>query len=155
MQLHVDDDGFVRAPRALVYGRLTDITSWPTWWPGVVCAPATAPETSSSIAGSGQVWDSTWKLGPRGSLDLRLAATRWRHEAGFSLAVSGDLDGRMEWWLEDAVGGTVVHHLLVAEASQPRPLTLLKGYRRRLRQGLWGFKDRLQDEVRAELGMQP
>jgi hypothetical protein len=51
-------------------------------------------------------------------------------------------------------GGTVIHHVLSAE-PRGAALVTLRTYRRALRRGLWGFKDAVQTEVRAAIGMQP
>lgn len=145
MELHVDDDGFVRAPAPLVYRRLTDIGGYGDWWPGLRTTRLEGP-------------DETWRLRLRDGL-IRIEVTAvpgaWRLDTGFVLTLSGDLEGRAEFWLERIGGGTTVHHLLVAETTRRRPLRTLRAYRRVLRRGLWAFKDLLQAEVRAEAGLHP
>lgn len=145
MELHVDDDGFVRAPAPLVYRRLTDIAGYEEWWPGL---------RVRRIEGS----EETWRLRLRDGLtriEVTAVPGAWRLDTGFVLSLSGDLDGWAEFWLERSSGGTTVHHLLVADTTRRRPLRILRAYRRVLRRGLWGFKDLLQTEVRADAGMQP
>lgn len=150
MDLYVDDDGFVRAPTPLVYRRLTHIRSWGEWWPGVSLTPV--PERAEDD--DSEAWRMTWRGGLTG-LRFEAVAHGWRHEAGFELALTGDVDGRAEFWLEPGFGGTVVHHVLVGTTGRRRPLRVLRVYRRVLRRGLWAFKDRLQAEVRQELGLHP
>ena len=149
MNLHVDDDAFVRAPAALAYRRLTNINGWPDWWPGIRVAPVAGATRAESYA-------IEWGRGPIGP-GIRLLATAggWRHEVGFVLTLAGDLDGRSEFWLEPGYGGTVVHHLLVADSDARRPLMVLRRYRAVLRRGLWAFKDRIQAEVRETAGLTP
>ena len=145
--LHVDDDGYVRAPTPLVYRRLTDIGRWSTWWPGVRTTPM-QDGTGRELWALELVRDR-WR-------GLRVAAWphTYRHEAGFKLSLTGDLVGEMEFWLEPVVGGTVVHHLLGAEATRAARPTLAT-YRAVVRAGLWGFKDAVQTEVRTAVGLQP
>lgn len=144
--LHVDDAGFVRAPAGLVYRRLTDIGRWPTWWPGV--------RTTAMADGAGrETWAVDLSVGWRG-LRVAVQPHTWRHDTGFTMTVTGDLDGRAEFWLEPAAGGTVVHHLLSAEAAG-RARTALHLYRACLRRGLWGLKDAVQTEVRTAVGLAP
>ena len=47
--------------------------------------------------------------GRRRDVDLRAVAGAWRHDVGFRLELSGDLDGAAEFWLEPGWGGTVVN----------------------------------------------
>lgn len=145
--LHVDDDGYVRAPAPLVYRRLTDIGRWETWWPGV----RTAPMDDGSDR---EVW--AVELSRDRLRGLRVAAWphTFRHEVGFTMTLTGDVVGRCEFWLEPLTGGTVVHHLLAAEATgRARPT--LSTYRLVLRRGLWGLKDAIQAEVRTAVGLAP
>lgn len=145
--LHVNDDGYVRAPAALVYRRLTDVGRWPTWWRGV----RTTPMADGSDR---EVW--AVELGRSRLRGLRVAAWphTFRHDTGFHLALTGDLVGEAEFWLEPVPGGTVVHHLLSAEATR-RARPTLAIYRTVLRRGLWGLKDAVQTEVRTAVGLAP
>lgn len=140
MHLHVDDDGFVRAPAGLVYRRLTDIGAWPNWWPDVQTRTVEADEEAWSIS-----------FGRQGPV-CQAVPGQWRHDEGFRLALSGDLDGVLEFWLEAGHGGTVVHVILHAASGRRRPLRTLKAFRRSVRRGLWAFKDLLQSEVRSSIG---
>ena len=144
----IDDATFVRAPVPLVYRRLTDLASWPVWWPHARIRQL------PSRAGN-----ERWALALRGGLatQLRLGLTcvRWRHEAGLILAVEGDVVGRVELWLEPAARGTVVHHLAVVAGTGPWPRRTVAGYRRAARVGLWGFKDSLHLEMRTAIGAHP
>ena len=146
--LHVDDAGFVRAPQPLVYRRLTDIASWPQWWHGLRVQPR-----------PGQGDDTVWAIELSGSplrrIRLLLRPYGWRHDAGVSLELRGDLVGRGEFWLEPAGGGTVVHHLAAVTTDQLRPQRVLADYRRGVRRGLWGIKDRVQVEARSSAGLRP
>jgi hypothetical protein len=145
--LHVDDAGFVRAPAPLVYRRLTDVGRWPTWWRGV--------RTTPMGDGTGrEVW--ALELSRDRLRGLRVAAWPhgYRHETGFRLALTGDLEGESEFWLEPVDGGTVVHHLCAASATRA-PARTLATYRVVARRGLWGLKDALQTEVRTAIGLAP
>lgn len=148
MQVHVDDAGFVRAPVALVYRRLTDVARWPTWWPGV-----RVRELDRSPAG--ERWALELRGQPLRRIRLAVLVHGWRHDAGFELGLTGDLDGRAEFWLESAHGGTVVHHVAAAVGTLPRGGWLLADYRRALRRGLWGLKDLLHLEARTSAGLLP
>lgn len=153
MELHVDDDGFVRAGAPLVYRRLTDIGSWGRWWPGVRVRPADPPRSAPADAasdGPGERPDEAWRLRLTSGLvrlDVTVVPHAWRLDTGFALALSGDLDGRAEFWLERGWDGTVVHHVLAATTSRRRPRRVLRAYRRVVRQGLWALKDAVQAEV--------
>lgn len=145
--LHLDDDAFVRAPAALVHRRLTDVARWPTWWRGVRVQPM-------ADAGGREAWAvemvrSRWH-------GLRFAARPFAHrpDVGHKLAVTGEVDGEIEFWLEEAMGGTIVHHLLNGHAAGSARSSL-RTYRTVARWGLWGLKDALQTEVRTAVGMSP
>lgn len=148
MQLFADDAGFVRAPVALVYRRLTHVAAWPTWWDGV------RVRASAPVAG-----DEVWAIEFRGARwrRVRVAARchGWRFNGGFTQSLRGDLDGRGEFWLEPTHGGTIVHHVLVASSRHPRPATVLADHRRAVRRGLWGLKAALELEVRTAVGLPP
>jgi hypothetical protein len=145
MRFHVDDDGFVRAPAGLVYRRLTDIQAWPTWWPHVAVAVHRVPGPEES-------WSLALGRGP-GRLRLDAVAGEWRHDQGFVLKVSGDLEGTIEFWLEAGHDGTIVHVVTSADTVGPRALRTVKRLRRSVRAGLWGFKDLVQGEVRGMIGL--
>lgn len=146
--LTADDATFVRAPESLVYRRITDLVAWPTWWPGCEVVGLPSPPGSERFA---------VRLAAGGG--RRLACTvrpyGWRHDLGVALALTGDLDGRGELWLEPTGGGTVVHHMLAATTPRPHPTRVLAAYRRAVRVGLWGLKDLLQVEVRTAVGLVP
>lgn len=145
--LHVDDDAFVRAPVDLVYRRLTDIGGWERWWRGVQARPMTdAPGRETWAL---ELVRNRWQ-------GVRLAARphAYRHEKGFKLTVTGDIDGEVEFWLEVVPGGTVVHHLMTGRATGPER-SIQRTYRTVARRGLWCCKDALQTEVRTAVGMTP
>lgn len=148
MDLHVDDDAFVRAPTPLVYRRLTDLGGWPEWWPGVRTVARPTPDDSER-------WAVLLERSARRRLALNVRAHAWRHDAGFRLDLAGDLEGWAEFWLEPGWSGTVVHHVMVASTGSSRPLKVLEDYRAVLRRGLWGLKDDLQTDVRRAVGMTP
>lgn len=127
--LHVDDDGFVRAPVADVYPVLTNIELWPVWWPDTRVDRAPGDDRYRLRVGRGL---------RRLQLDVRAHA--WRHDAGFRLDVTGGLRGDIEFWLEEGWGGTVVHHLATVRGRSGA----LRRYRRWARTGLWGVKDQVQ-----------
>ncbi|MFA9445710.1 hypothetical protein [Egicoccus sp. AB-alg6-2] len=157
LDLHVDDDGFVRAPAPLVYRRLSAVGDWPGWWPGLRVRPM--PPERAPDAPRQDPADEVWALDLPGAplRRLRVAARLhdWRHEQGFALQLRGDVDGRAEFWLEVAGGGTVVHHLLTAEVPAASFRRVQGDYRRAVRRGLWGLKDRLHLESRTSAGLLP
>jgi hypothetical protein len=146
--IDVDDATFVRAPVALVYRRITDVAAWPTWWTGL------RVHDLPPLSGD-ERWGVSLRVGPARLLRFALTCTRWRHEAGLQMRLDGDLDGRAEFWLEPASGGTVVHHVAAATTGLRWPRRTAQGYRRAVRRGLWGFKDVLQLETRTSLGVLP
>ncbi|MFP4150258.1 MAG: hypothetical protein ACLFV0_12310 [Nitriliruptoraceae bacterium] len=150
--LHADDATFIRAPESLVYRRMTDLASWPVWWPG--CEVMALPHTSLPEP-SGERFAVRLRAGRGRRLACTVRPHGWRHDLGVVLALEGDLLGRAELWLEPSRGGTVVHQVLAATTPLPRPLRVLAAYRRALRTGLWGLKDLLQMEVRTSVGLTP
>lgn len=146
--VHVDDDGFVRAPAGLVYRRLTDVPGWTGWWPGVRVRriEAAADEVVAWTAAA---------VGRGRRLELTARLHGWRHDEGFVLELGGDLTGRAEFWLEPGWGGTVVHHLVAAEAGAEHAAAVHTAYRRTLRRGLWALKDELEVEVRTGVSVTP
>ena len=135
MDLHVDDDGFVRAPAAACYRALTHVAAWSQWWPGTRVRERAGDDEFAVRLGR-------W---PR-RLRLDVRAHGWRHERGFRLAVTGDLDGELEFWLEPGWDGTVVHHLATLHGGTTAQQ---RRYRRWARHGLWGVKDHVQGGVLA------
>lgn len=150
MELVVDDAGFVRAPAWLVYRRLNDVATWPRWWRGTRVRRLPAGD-------DGQAWALELQGAWLRRLRLAVVLHDWRRDKGFFLDVTGDLVGRAEFWLEEAYGGTVVHHLLSATAAGPprRGRVVLEDYRRAVRIGLWGLKDLLHLEARTSAGLEP
>lgn len=145
--LHVDDDAFVRAPAELVYRRLGDLAGWPTWWRGVRVQPM-------ADAAGRETWAVEMARSRWHGLRVAVRPHTWRHDTGFTLALTGDVDGEAEFWLEPLEGGTVVHHLMTGRpAGRARPT--LATYRTVVRRGLWGCKDALQTEVRTAMGLAP
>jgi hypothetical protein len=142
VHLHIDDDGFVRAPAPDVYRCLTDVGAWSSWWPGVRVESVEAPE---------ETWDLRLSAGRR-TLRVRAVCHDWRLDTGFRLRLTGYVEGDAEFWLERGWGGTVVHHVVVGTTDRRRPHVVLGTYRRVLRRGLWACKDRLQSEVREAAG---
>ena len=162
MDLFVDDDGFVRAPALQVYRCLTNVAAWDRWWPGVSADTVDVSELRSEelrelldTAEDAEAWRLTWRDRWPRRLRFEAVVHGWRHEAGFQLQLSGDVDGRAEFWLEQDHGGIVVHHVLVGSTHRRRAVRVLTSYRRVLRRGLWGLKDHLQSEVREDLGLAP
>lgn len=149
MELFVDDAGFVRAPAPLVYRRLTDVGSWPTWWRGTRVRPL--PVTAAG--------EEPWRLDLDASRLVRIRVEAcyhgWRLDTGVLMRLHGDVEGDAEFWLEASSGGTVVHHLFAGRTSLSRPRSVHDGYRRAIRRGLWGLKDTLQLEARSMSGLVP
>lgn len=153
-EIHADDAGFVRAPVRLTYPLLTDVGGWPAWWPGVRTArmgDVRRPGTDDLH----ERWAVELRLRRRRAMRLQVVPHTYRHDAGFVLDLSGDLDGRAEFWLETREDGTVVHHVLAATPRRGHPLRVLRAYRQVVRRGLWGCKDHLQSQVRREAGLTP
>ncbi len=146
--LTADDATFVRAPESLVYRRITDLATWPTWWAGCEVAPVSSSPGAERFA-------VRLATGPARRLACTVRPHGWRHDLGVVLALTGDLDGRGELWLEPTRGGTVVHHVLAATTPHRDPARVLATYRRAVRRGLWGLKDLLQVEVRTAVGLLP
>lgn len=161
--LFVDDDGFVRAPAPLVYRRLTHVLAWPTWWPGIEVSERPrerAPDADVTAAGADaaaldEVVACSWAGAPGRRVRFTARLHSWRLDAGFAMDLRGDVQGSAEFWLEPGWGGTVVHHLVRAETTHPRPLEVHADYRRALRRGFWALKDLLQLEVRTGAGLLP
>jgi hypothetical protein len=147
-RVDVDDATFVRAPVPLTYRRITDVASWPGWWTGLEV------REQPPLAGA-ERWGLSLGIGPARVLRLLATCTRWRHDAGVEFRLTGDLEGRAEFWLERASGGTVVHHVAAATCGLRYARGVGPGYRRAVRRGLWGFKDVLQLEMRSSLGVSP
>ena len=150
MELFVDDAGFVRAPAWLTYRRLANVAAWPAWWRGarVRAMPAGA---------DGDAWALELAGARLRRLRLAIRPHDWRRDIGFVLDVTGNVAGRAEFWLEDAYGGTVVHHVLAGRSAgdHRRGSWILEDYRRAIRRGLWGLKDALQLEARTSAGLDP
>lgn len=142
MELHVDDAGFVRAPAAACYPVLTDLAGWAGWWPALGAREDGRDALSVRLP-----------VGRLRSVRFRVVAGDWRHDAGCTLALSGDLVGRGEFWLEEVGGGTVVHHVLSATGPARLGPKLLDAYRWWVRRGLWGCKERVEDAVRELEGL--
>lgn len=174
MDLYVDDDAFVRAPRSLVYARLADPDSYEDWWPGlrvVRRAPVDGSWLTESEDEGGPSDDGL--IGrprepgrthlhvtfPAGRLRRRLAITarpyRFRADKGLYLAFEGDLVGKVEWWLETGHGGTIVHHLSRLDVRRGGVERLAAAYRTSIRRAVWGLKDDVQSEVRERVGLPP
>lgn len=145
--IHVDDAAYIRAPRPLVYRRLSDVARWPTWWIGLQAERLSAVNNIE-----------TWSLQAQRdifrSLSLTLCLHTFRHDMGFAMQLAGDVSGTAEYWLEDQAGGTIVHHVLVGETSRPLVPTLTT-YRAVVRRGLFGLKDVVQTEVRTAVRLLP
>lgn len=148
VEFDVSDDAFVRAPGPLVYRRLTDLGAWPDWWPDARVAPVGTPRGAELFA-------LRLRERPCRRLDLVVHPHGWRLDTGFAYTVEGDLDGRGEFWLERDHGGTVVHHLLRCRVTRRGAGRHVARYRRCLRRGLWSFKDSVESEVRAAMGLTP
>lgn len=174
VDLYVDDDAFVRAPPRLVWVRLSDPSSYASWWPGFRLT-AEAPVGASWLAeaeeeggadGHGVVgrprepgasrFEFTLRAGRlRRRLSLTARPYRFRTDKGLYLALTGDLEGTVEWWFEPSHGGTVMHHVARLDVRRRRPRAIAETYRTALRRGHWGLKDAVQGEVRERLGLPP
>jgi uncharacterized protein YndB with AHSA1/START domain len=174
VDLYVDDDAFVRAPPRLVWARLVDPSVYGSWWPDFRLE-SEAPVGASWLAeadaeggadGHGIVgrprepgearFDFTLRAGRlRRRLRLTARPYRFRTDKGLYLALTGDLEGTVEWWLEPGYGGTVVHHVARLDVTRRRRRAVAEAYRGAVRRGHWGLKDDVQSEVRERLGLAP
>ncbi len=147
MDLFVDDDAYVRAPVRDVYPTLTDIAGWAAWWPGI-------RTTARSAEGEDERWLVTMRRrGRLPAVRFEIAPHAYRHDAGFKLTLSGQLQGEAEFWFEEGHSGVVVHHLVTAQIDARRPLAVAAAYRASFRAGTWGLKDRLQADARRRSGL--
>lgn len=173
-RLDIDDEAFVRAPAEMVYARLLDISGYPSWWPGLRMehehlagptwdheATTGPPRAPGDLEGRppepGETEFAFRLVDPRSwrrSIRLTARPYRFRPGKGLFYDLSGDLVGAAEWWLEEASGGTVVHHLTKADV-QRRGSRAADTYRRAIRRGTWGLKDVVQSEVRERIGLHP
>ena len=138
--LHIDDAGFVRVPESVCYPTLTDLRGWPSWWRSTVVTGGGRDD------GGDQVVVRTG-VRPRG-LRLDLVAGGWRHDAGFTLEVDGDVRGSWEVWLEPLPVGTVVHHVVAGRVRRAADARALRTW---LRHGLWDLKDLLEERARRAM----
>lgn len=173
MDLFVDDDAFIRGPATLVYRRLSDPGTYSDWWPGfrmLSAAPVgarwdTEAEAEGGVPHGGLTGRPvepgetrfSFELRPRRTTRLRLEARpyRFREDSGLQLALDGSLTGTVEWWLQRAWGGTVVHHIARLTIPGRRRAASAAAYRRAIRLASWGLKDAVQSEVRERIGLDP
>lgn len=71
--------------------------------------------------------------------DRGAKGVRWR--------TGGEVTGRLEIWLEEVPGGTIVHHF-VHGTQDGGPRAWAKAHRRRWKSGLHDIKDRLEGRTR-------
>lgn len=71
--------------------------------------------------------------------DRGAKGVRWR--------TGGEIEGRLEIWLESANGGTIVHHFVHGE-RRGGPVRWASVHRRRWKSGLNEIKDRLEGRSR-------
>ena len=173
IRLDIDDEAFVRGPRELVYERLVDISAYPEWWPGLhmeherPAGPTWDHEmrTASRLPGGLEGQPATpgeaefrFRVSDRRpwrrSVRVTARPYRFRPGKGLFYALTGDLEGTTEWWLEEGHGGTVVHHLTKADVVRGSTW-VADTYRRAVRRGTWGLKDAVQSEVRKRIGLHP
>lgn len=145
--LSVDDDAFIRAPRPLVYRRLTDVAGWPRWWAGMQVDAHHTDDGRESFALS-------WRGSRRRQVRLMVSLLDFRHDLGVAMDLRGDVAGRAEYWFEDVAGGVTVHHLCDGRTAA-KVLPTLVAYRQMIRQGFFGLKDVVQTEVRTAVGQTP
>jgi hypothetical protein len=121
MTVRTHDRGFVAASPALVYGRVSDPSTYPSWWPGADGGrPSLGPETVAEVSPE-------------------------RHREGTGLFLRLDPVGELEWYLEPWEDGTIVNCLLELR-SVPRRRWSDRGLGRvrgTIRRALIGLKDDL------------
>ncbi len=173
MDIFVDDDAFVRGPPAFVYRRLSDPSTYERWWPGfrmVAAAPVGVRWDAEAQAEGGVPRGGLFgrpgepgetrfdfELRTPRSRRLRLEGRpyRFREDSGLHVALDGDLIGTVEWWLQSAWGGTVVHHIARLDVPGRRGRRVAAAYRHAVRRAAWGLKDAVQSEVRERVGLAP
>jgi uncharacterized protein YndB with AHSA1/START domain len=171
--LYVDDASFVRAPPVYVYRRLADPSSYEEWWPGfrlIRAAPAGSdweaearetggPQADGLIGRPREPGESSFsfelRVGRFRRLRIDARPYRFRQDKGLYLALTGDLEGVVEWWLQASHGGTHVHHLARADVRRGSVPRTVAAYRAAVRASGWGLKDQVQSEVRAQAGLAP
>lgn len=175
MDLALDDDVFIRATPPLVYRRLADPTTYPTWWPGFRLleehpvgdtwdaeAVASGDLHTVGVIGRPREPGAAWfrcelKVPRVRPIRLTCRPYRFRPGKGIYLDLDGDVVGTLEWWLEEGYGGVVVHHLARSRVAdhRRRPTSVVRAYRWAHRRAMWGLKDVVQSEVRELVGLEP
>lgn len=86
------------------------------------------------------VLDGLWPGLEREVVQDRAAkGVRWR--------IGGDVVGRLEIWLEDVCGGTIIHHFVHGH-QRSGPRRWATAHRRRWKSGVHDIKDRLEGRRR-------
>lgn len=134
MDIEVWDTTFIRARRAEVHPVLADPGTYGGWWPGAV--------SQGTPARARIVLRPPTLLGRRQRLVMEV--TKNRRDLGVDFLVSGDLDGRGEWFYLDEPSGVVVNYVLRARVPDRRWRATLRDHRAAVRSALEALKDRLE-----------
>lgn len=98
------DQGFVAAPPREVYEVLSDVRSYPAWWPGTDAAGDT-----DAAAGEGA---DTVRLRLPPAPPVIASAERHRPGVGVFIRLGPPLEGTLEWYLEPFEEGSIVNAIL-------------------------------------------
>lgn len=146
-----DDATFVRGSADTVYPLLTDLDLWQLWNPQLVVRQQVV--VNASMSRPGNRWIGALDTGFARQIRLRMDADGWRHNEGFWVHLSGDVDGSSEWWLERERDGLVVHHLVRVNDAVPRPararrqhVRRAEQYRRAIRIMMWGVREHVHQQ---------
>ncbi len=119
----------IRAPRSATYRRITDVGSWSQHWPAL------------GIKQEGMNGNDLVLRIPAGRLrNINLAATvgDWRHEQGFRMSLRGDINGSSEFWLDEHLDATLLHHVIGYQWSVRH--STVTAYRRSVRIAMLDLK---------------
>lgn len=145
-RLVCDDATFVRSRADTVYALLSNVDSWSLWNPKLRLRrrAAVAPDA----AGADNRWIGALNVALARDIRLGMDADGWRHNQGFWVHLSADIDGSSEWWLDTEREGVVVHHLLRVNdpvpgvrRTQRKQADCHEEYRRAMRIVMWGVRE--------------
>jgi hypothetical protein len=135
----VHDRGFVTSTPGAVHAVLAAPGDYQAWWPGVRSG-------SDPAVGDHAFWMVLGGLGR-----VRGEASRERPGVGLFLELEGrELQGTLEWWLEPAKDGTVIHALLALNRSPRWTRRKELAYRSAVRAGMVALKQRREARPTAE-----
>lgn len=99
-----------------------------------------APEAVRAALDAPGLLDRLWP-------GLRREVVQDRGAKGVRWRTGGEVEGRLEIWLEEWRGGTIVHHFVHGE-QRGGPWRWTRAHRRRWKAGVHDVKDRLEGRTR-------